>query len=52
MQLLGLLGFIVKTKSDSLAIFKQFQTMFELQFGFKIKSLQTDWRGEVKPFTN
>ena len=26
--------------------------MAELQFNFKIKSLQTDWGGEFRPFTS
>ncbi|MCH92265.1 retrovirus-related Pol polyprotein from transposon TNT 1-94, partial [Trifolium medium] len=43
--------YLLKSKSDALLIFKQFKTMVELQFGHPLKSLQTDWGGEFRPFT-
>lgn len=43
--------YLLKNKSDALNIFKQFKSMVELQFGFSIKSIQTDWAGEFRPFT-
>lgn len=36
-----------KAKSDALTIFKQFQSMAELQLGHPLKSLQTDWEGSL-----
>ena len=42
----------IKQKSDALLIFKQFKVYVELQFNKKIKTLQTDWGGEYRSFTN
>lgn len=42
---------MLKTKSETLTIFKQFKVMAELQFDFPIKFVQTDWGGEFRPFT-
>jgi len=33
-------------KSDMFSTFHRFQTLVELQFSHKIKSVQTDWGGE------
>lgn len=41
----------LKTKSKALTIFKKFKTMIELQHGLPIKALQSDWGGELIPFT-
>lgn len=43
--------YLLKNKSEALTIFKQFKVMAELQFGFPIKFVQTDWGGEFRPFT-
>lgn len=43
--------YFLKQKSETLAIFKQFQTMVELQLNHKIKSVQSDWGGEFRLFT-
>ncbi|KAK2373624.1 putative mitochondrial protein [Trifolium repens] len=41
----------LKKKSDTYNTFIQFQSMVELQFNCKIKSVQTDGGGEFKPLT-
>jgi histone deacetylase 1/2 len=40
-------------KSEALTIFKQFKNMAELQLGYPLKALQSDWGGggEFRPFT-
>jgi histone deacetylase 1/2 len=43
--------YLLKSKSDVLPIFQQFKNMVELQLGHSLKSLQTDWGGEFRPFT-
>jgi histone deacetylase 1/2 len=43
--------YLLKSKSDAFPIFQQFKTMVELQLGYSLKSLQTDWGGEFRPFT-
>jgi len=43
--------YFLKSKSNTLHIFKQFQSMAELQLNQKIKEVQTDWGGEFRPFT-
>nr|KYP42260.1 Retrovirus-related Pol polyprotein from transposon TNT 1-94 [Cajanus cajan] len=43
--------YFLKNKSEALTIFKQFQAMAKLQFNHKIKSFQSDWGGEFRPFT-
>lgn len=42
--------YLIKSKSDSLSIFKEFKAMVELQLGLPLKSLQTDWGGEFRLF--
>jgi len=44
--------YLLKSKSEILNVFQKFKGMTELQFNFKIKSLQTDWGGEFRPFTS
>ena len=41
--------YLLKNKSDTFTVFKQFKAMAELQFNTKIKSLQTDWGGKLDP---
>src|ERR1044072_4884628 len=43
--------YFLKVKSEAFTIFQQFKLMAELQFGHKLKSLQTDWGGEFRSFT-
>src|ERR1044072_7540807 len=43
--------YFLKVKSEAFTIFQQFKLMAELQFGDKLKSLQTDWGGEFRSFT-
>jgi hypothetical protein len=43
--------YLLKSKSDAFPIFQQFRSMVELQFGFPLKAVQTDWGGEFRPFT-
>src|ERR1044072_5829638 len=35
--------YFLKAKSEAFTIFQQFKIMAELQYGHKLKSLQTDW---------
>lgn len=44
--------YLLKAKSDTLAVFKQFKAYTELDFGFPIKALQTDSSGEFRRLTN
>lgn len=44
--------YLLKTKSDALSVFKQFKSMAELQFGTKLKCLQTDLGGDSSPSQN
>jgi histone deacetylase 1/2 len=39
--------YLLKAKSDAFTIFKQFKTMAELQLGHSLKTLQTDWEGNL-----
>ncbi|GAU26774.1 hypothetical protein TSUD_317720 [Trifolium subterraneum] len=41
----------LKLKSETLTKFTHFKSMVELQFGCKIKVVQTDGSGEFRPFT-
>lgn len=43
--------YFIKQKFETLSIFKQFKTLVELQLNKKIKSIQSDWGGEFRPFT-
>ena len=43
--------YLLKSKSDTLAIFKQFQTMVKTHFNLPIKAVQSDWGGEYRPFS-
>lgn len=43
--------YLLTNKSETLHTFLQFKKMVELQFGCKIKSIQSDWGGEYRPFT-
>ena len=43
--------FPLKLKSDALPTFQKFQAAVERQFDAKIKSIQTDWGGEYRSFT-
>ena len=42
----------LKLKSDTLAIFKSFHKLVELQYTAKLKALQTDNGGDFKAFVN
>ena len=37
--------FLLRHKSETLNVFKQFRVMAEKQFGFPVKSVQSDWVG-------
>jgi histone deacetylase 1/2 len=39
--------YLIKSKSEALTIFKQFKNMAELQLGYPLKALQSDWGGGV-----
>ncbi|KAL2348428.1 hypothetical protein Fmac_002428 [Flemingia macrophylla] len=41
----------LKSKVETLSVFQQFKAMVELQLNSKIKSVQSDWGGEFRPFT-
>lgn len=43
--------YLLKSKSATLNVFKQFQVMVKTQFNLPIKAIQSDWRGEYRPFT-
>ena len=38
----------LKTKADTFTVFKQFETMVELQYDNPLKALQTDWGEEFR----
>lgn len=42
--------YLLKSKAEALGVFKQFKSLVELQLGFSIKAVQTDWGGEFRPF--
>uniref|UniRef100_A0A803Q9W1 Integrase catalytic domain-containing protein n=1 Tax=Cannabis sativa TaxID=3483 RepID=A0A803Q9W1_CANSA len=44
--------YLLKHKSDALKTFQHFKAEAELQLGKSIKTLQTDWGGEFRSFTN
>ena len=44
--------FPIKSKAETIVVFKNFKSMVELQLNTKIKSIQLDWGGEYKPFSN
>ena len=44
--------FLLKHKSDALQTFSNFKTQVELQLGYKIKVIQTNWEREYRVFTN
>ena len=43
--------YLLRRKSDAFQAFLNFKTQVELQLGFKIKAIQTDWGGEYRAFT-
>ena len=45
-------NFLLKHKSDALQTFSNFNTQVELQLGYKIKAIQTDYGREYRAFTN
>ena len=42
--------YLLKSKSDTLTIFKQFRTMVKTQFNLPIIAVHSDWGGEYRPF--
>ena len=44
--------YLLRNKSDSFQTFQNFKAQAKLQLGFKIKCLQSDWRGEFCAFTD
>ena len=44
--------FPIKSKAETIVVFKNFKSMVELQLNTKIKSIQSDWGGEYRPFSN
>ena len=44
--------FLLKHKSDVLQTFSNFKTQVELQLGYKIKAIQTDWGEEYRALTD
>lgn len=42
--------YLLRHKSEALPAFVQFKSQVELQLGYKIKVVQTDWDGEYRPF--
>lgn len=44
--------YLLRTKSKAFNTFCNFMAQAELQLGFKIKSVQSDWGGEYRAFTN
>lgn len=42
--------YFLKTKSETLQVFKHFKALVELQLHTKIKAFQSDWGGEFRPF--
>ena len=43
--------FPTKSKAETISIFLNFKSMVELQLNTKIKSIQSDWEGEYRPFS-
>lgn len=43
---------MLSNKSEAFKAFFQFKTHVELQLDLKIKSIQSDWGGEYRAFTN
>ena len=44
--------YLLRYKSDAFQAFLNFKTQVELQLGFKVKAIQTDWGREYRAFTN
>ena len=44
--------YLLRNKSNSFQTFQNFKAQAKLQLGFKIKCLQSDWRGEFCAFTD
>lgn len=44
--------YLLKSKSEALSTFKQFKNLLELLFGFPVKFMQSNWLGELRPFTS
>ena len=44
--------YLLRYKSDAFQAFLNFKTQVELQLGFKVKAIQTNWGGEYRAFTN
>lgn len=44
--------YLLRTKSKAFNTFCNFKAQAELQLGFKIKSVQSDWGGEYRAFSN
>ena len=43
---------MLRSKSDAFQTFIHFKAQVELQLGFKIKTIQSDWGGEYRAFTD
>lgn len=43
--------YLLKAKPETISVFKQFQQLVHTQFGKSIKSVQSDWGGEYRPFS-
>ena len=44
--------YLLRYKSDAFQAFLNFKTQVELQLGFKVKAIQTDWGREYRAFIN
>ncbi|XP_019420673.1 PREDICTED: uncharacterized protein LOC109330855 [Lupinus angustifolius] len=44
--------FLLKAKADIIHVFTYFLKMVKTQFAHPVKSVQSDWGGEFRPFTN
>jgi histone deacetylase 1/2 len=44
--------YFLKAKSDALQAVKQFLALIQTQFNLPVKSIQSDWGGEFRPFTS
>ena len=42
---------ISKSKAETISVFQNLKSMVELQLNTKNKSIQSDWKGEYKPFS-
>ena len=51
-SLVSLGFFLLKHKSDVIQTFSNFKTQVELQLGYKIKAIQTDWGEEYRALTD